>query len=75
VAHFFIQLFSWPQIPQILDQMTSRTGHLHKEIEALRTQIGQMDKKEKAGNVYQLFMHQTIEGLNAHIELQAKEAN
>jgi hypothetical protein len=42
--------------------------HLHKEIEALRTQIGQMDRKEK--------LHiGTISDLRAKIEHQAKEVN
>jgi histidinol dehydrogenase len=46
---------------------------MHKEIEAFHTQTGQMKDKERRINEDNSFMHETIEGLNALNELQAKD--
>jgi regulator of replication initiation timing len=44
--------------------------HLHKELEALRTQIGQMAEEAKAQKALEKLHLQTIDALRANVEKQ-----
>jgi regulator of replication initiation timing len=50
-------------------------GHLHKEIEALHSQIGQMLEEAKAQKALEKEQLQLIGELNAVVEKQTKEVS